>query len=199
MFGASVSRSLSLPVWMNPNTWHSWLRYSWTRYYLCYLYITCITYIAWMPRSNEGRASSYRDKLRTLNLLPPANEIAGRWCFQPCVCLSTSRLGGFPSCRASAPPPPPLYRAVAPVPLCTEYLSRPRHVKSSLLWSTYGRQADVWHPNGMISCLQCLYCVLCLLSLTKINKQNMIKHTVIHVYTTSSKYWPRERWKKIMS
>ena len=48
----------------------------------------------------------------------------------------------------------------------------------------------------MLSCLQCLYrvlCDLCLLSLPKINKQNMIKHTVIHVYTTSSKYWPRER------
>ena len=180
MLGASVSRSLSLPVWMNPNTWHSSLRYSWTGYYLCYLYITCITYIAWMPRSNEGRASSYRDKLRTLNLLPPANEIAGRWCFQPFVCLSTSRLGGIPSCRASAPLPP-LYRAVAPVLLCTEYLSRPRHVKYSLLWSTYGRQADVWHPNAFLFTMF-IPCAVWFVFII-INKNKQTKHDQTHSNT----------------
>ena len=162
MILTSVSRSLSHSLWMSPNTWHSWLRYSWTGYYLRYLYITCV--LPLLPGCPEAVKEKHPNTETNSELFiyycPPTQLWKVMF---SAVCLSVHRVGECP--HHTGPQPSlvqgrglcfPLYSVPPQLQTCSNLFIM-KHVQSAS-----GHLAPHWN-----AVLFTVLCDLCLLSLTK--------------------------------
>ena len=135
--------------------------------------------------ANERRMTSWSWSLywllleirmpNSMCLLPPTNEVTGRWCFQSCLSFFSGwkkdpvqGLSTTPLCTGPQPQTPP--------PFC----AGPRGTFCSL-WCTHCWKAGGYHSTEMLFCFNIVFIITYIVTITLARRRHQITQLILPV------------------